>query len=126
MFLILNSENIIVEYCKYSCYTIKQSNGIVTLSDQANADSIYSSDSDSFYPVVWTSYSEDIYHLIEVDSVPEDINDKKYKYENGEFVIAPPVITNNDLLSRIENVENGLLDLMEGQVDTFELILGGI
>ena len=126
MYLICDQNNLIHETCNYPAYVLKQTNGVIVLCEKENADWIYSNDTDSFYVVPKDYYQPETFYLVEVESAPEDINEKDYKYENGEFVVAPPVITNNDLLSRIENVENGLLDLMEGQVDTFELILGGM
>lgn len=55
---------------------------------------------------------------------------EKYIKPDPNYVPEPapdpePVVTNDVLLERIENVEEGILDIMEGQVDTFELLLTG-
>ena len=85
MYLILNSQNLIAEICQHPSYVRRQHNGVAVLSDQAEADAIYSNDSDTFYPIERVGYLCDTHRLEEVESVPAGVVAGYYFYHAGEF-----------------------------------------
>lgn len=85
MYLIVTSKNLIAEICSKPCYVRRQSNGVVILSDRDHADAIYSSDSDSFWPIEKIGYLCESHTFVEVDSVPAEVVPGYYYYSAGEF-----------------------------------------
>ncbi len=85
MYLILNSKNLIMEICKHPCYVVRQSNGVVILSDAKHADAIYSNDTDTFWQTKNIGYLCDSHRLVEVDEIPPEVVAKYYFYHAGEF-----------------------------------------
>ena len=51
MYLILNSENKILNISRMARYVYRQPNGIVVLCGAEKAEAIYSDDSNAFYPI---------------------------------------------------------------------------
>lgn len=85
MYLILNSQDLIAEVCVHPCYVRRQSNGIVILSSQEEADAIYSNDTDHFYTIAPDGYLSDGHRLEEVESVPAEVVAGYYFYQGGKF-----------------------------------------
>ena len=85
MYLILNSQNLIAEVCRHPSYVRRQHNGVVVLSDQDEADAIYSNDSDTFSPIERVGYLCDTHRLEEAESVPAGAVAGDYFYHAGEF-----------------------------------------
>lgn len=83
MYLIINSEDLIVEIASGACYVRRQPNGVVTLSDKDSAEAIYSNDSDKFYPVENDEWGN--YLLVTIDTVPSSVVAGYYYYHAGEF-----------------------------------------
>lgn len=93
MFLILDSTKRIVEICKHPSYVRRESNGVVILSDQAEADAIYSNDSDSFWPTEKIGYLCESHTLVEVETVPREVVAGFYFYHAGEFYTTEADLT---------------------------------
>lgn len=85
MYLILDSKNLIKEICEKPCYVRRQANGVVILTERVNADAIYSSETDSFYPVERIGYLCDSHRLVEVDNVPENVTAGYWYFDCGQF-----------------------------------------
>ncbi|MCR2025254.1 carbohydrate-binding protein [Anaerotruncus colihominis] len=85
MYLIINSNNLIAEICKHPSYVRQQDNGVVILSDEKDADAIYSNDSDTFWPTAPFGYANESHTLVEVDAVPPEVKAGYYFYHAGEF-----------------------------------------
>lgn len=85
MYLILNSQKLIVEICKHPCYVVRQSNGVVVLSDAEHADAIYSNDTDTFWQTQAVGYLCDSHTMVEVEEVPKEVIAQYYFYHAGAF-----------------------------------------
>lgn len=85
MYLILDSKNLIKEICGKPCYVRRQSNGVVILTERVNADAIYSSETDSFYPVERIGYLCDSHRLVEIENVPENVTAGYWYFDCGQF-----------------------------------------
>ena len=94
MYLILNSQNLIAEICRHPSYVRRQHNGVVVLSDQDEADAIYSNDSDTFYPIERVGYLCDTHRLEEVETVSGKVSktsdDWPYIEEHMTVKMAEP------------------------------------
>lgn len=85
MYLICDYKGVIAEICQYPAWVRKQTNGVVVLCDEKDADSIYSNDTDSFFPASKSAVSGNSYHLEEVEELPEGVTALDWQYVNGEF-----------------------------------------
>lgn len=85
MYLILNTKNLIKEISNNSYYVRRQSNGVVIIAMQENADAIYSNDTDTFYPIEKINYLSDGHQLIELENIPENVIAGYWYYNAGEF-----------------------------------------
>lgn len=83
MYLIINSEDLIVEIANQACYVRRQPNGVITLSDKDSAEAIYSNDSDKFYPIENDEWGK--HYLVVADTVPGSVVAGYYYYHAGEF-----------------------------------------
>ena len=85
MYLILNSENKILNISRMARYVYRQPNGIVVLCGAEKAEAIYSDDSNAFYPIERAGFVADSHTLVQVDSVPDGVVAGYYYYKDGEF-----------------------------------------
>lgn len=86
MFLICDYRGTIAEICDRAIWIKHQKNGVDILCNENEANAVYSNDTDSFYPAGRPLVSANKYHIVEVESVPEEVTALDYKYVNGEFV----------------------------------------
>ena len=93
MYVILNSNKLIVEICKRPRYVRRQNNGIVILCTPEDADAIYSDDSDTFWPLKSVGYLCDEYTLVEVEEIPASVVAGYYFYHAGEFYTTQENLT---------------------------------
>lgn len=85
MYLILNHVGRIVNISEEARYVKRQENGIVVGCAKEVADAIYSTSTDTFYPLEPTGYLGDGHTLVEVNSVPAEVEAGYYFYQAGEF-----------------------------------------
>lgn len=85
MYLVLNSSNLIVDITSYAHYVRKQRNDVTVVCNQAEADAIYSANTDKFYPLEKTGYISDSYNLAEVFMLPPEVISGYYYFYSGEF-----------------------------------------
>lgn len=85
MYLILNHAERIVDISEEARYVKRQENGIVVGCEKADADAIYSANTDCFYPLEPTGYIGDGHVLVEVEAVPAEVTAGYYFYHSGDF-----------------------------------------
>lgn len=84
MFLICDHKGIIAEICENPAWIKRQSNGVDVLCPEEEATSLYSNDTDSYYPALKSAVSGAAYRLVEVDTVPASVH-PGWRYEGGKF-----------------------------------------
>ena len=93
MYLVLNPNGRVVDISKQAFYARRQENGVVIRCAEADADAIYSANTDSFYPLEPTGYLADGHTLVEVDSVPSEVVAGYYFYHAGKFYTTEENLT---------------------------------
>jgi len=85
MYLILNPAKRIMDITARAQYVRRQDNGVVINCAEEEADAIYSTNSDRFYPLEPTGYIGDGHTLAEVSEVPAEVEAGYYFFHAGEF-----------------------------------------
>lgn len=114
MYLILNSENKILNISRMARYVYRQPNGIVVLCGAEKAEAIYSDDSNAFYPIERAGFVADSHTLVQVDSVPDEVVAGYYYYRNGEFYTSDREL---DKLSKSPEKVKETVDAQGGIID---------
>ena len=71
--------------CRYVYTKIQESNGIWICCEEQNATAIYVSYCEKHYPIKSNIYNGITYNIVQVESVPDDINVYEYYYSNNGF-----------------------------------------
>lgn len=96
MYLILNHAKRVMDITEHAQYVRRQENEIVVGCTPEEADAIYSSTTDRFFPLEQTGYIGDSHTLVEIEAVPDEVEVGYYFYHAGEFY------STEDELARLE------------------------
>lgn len=85
MYLILDYKDVISEITNRAVWINHLSTGFDELSTEKEANSIYSEDSNTFYPTKNSDYANNPYRIVEVEEVPSNVEALKYRYTSEGF-----------------------------------------
>ena len=123
MYLILNSENKILNISRMARYVYRQPNGIVVLCGAEKAEAIYSDDHNTYYPIERVGYVADSHQLVQVDSVPDGVVAGYYYYKDGEFYTSEREL---EELARAQGADAGRLAFVilakDGKIDDVTIV----
>lgn len=88
MFIILNRANLVVSVTSAVCYASAAPGGLPISTTPEEAEAVYSSASDAFYPLNSAVWNGGGYHVEEVEAVP-DVVVPGFYYYNEEFYTTP-------------------------------------
>ena len=128
MFLILDYKNVITEICNRAIYIKRLKNGFDDFATEADADSVYSDDTDSYYPAAKNPSSCNPYRIVEVEEVPENVEPLKFRYSVENGFVPLETLTTTDLspeqaLRQVGTILGSLLGGNENRLKDEELSL---
>lgn len=85
MYVILSSENKVVDMGQEILYTVIQDNGVAILSDSVEGDAILVQDSQNTWLTQRSGYETEWYRAVEVSDVPDEVVVGYYYYEDDVF-----------------------------------------
>ena len=126
MFLLLDSTNRIADVTASARYVKRQENGVIVGCEKTEADAIYSSGTDRFYPLRPIDFVSEAYSLVWVEEIPEGVVPKFYHYYGGEFYITDEdraELQKPTPEETIAAVENQVTDLQLALCDFYESVV---
>lgn len=85
MYLVLDYKDVVTEIATRAIYIKRLKNGYVDFATENDADSVYVEDTDSYYPAKLYPGSCNVYHIVELNEVPEDVKPLRYRYTGEGF-----------------------------------------
>jgi hypothetical protein len=85
MFIIINRANLVVNVTSDIRYVKRHANDLAINADKDDADAIYVEDNDTFYPTVGSLWSKDVFIVVEVEEVPDEVIANYWYWRDGEF-----------------------------------------